>query len=243
MANLHVSFQNYLSHFSQICNEKVESILLERDVQNYIAKSVEMCMLMAATDPPVVIYYPEWIPIRQREKAQLVDDVKDASTEGENNTNDVGADTISDKDGAIGGENSINDVGGDTHSDKDVSTGGENSTNDEGAGTNVNKDAATEGENNNNDEGTATMGNIEDGEGPTPKTKAVADATEPERNRNESFNKLLYKAYTKRGTFIEFVVWPALLLNENGPLLCKGVAQGTQLSSFNEVTTPFIWWK
>ena len=40
------------------------------------------------------------------------------------------------------------------------------------------------------------------------------------------FNKDEFKAYTKLGQFIDFVVWPPLLLHKGGPLLAKGVAQG-----------------
>ena len=35
-----------------------------------------------------------------------------------------------------------------------------------------------------------------------------------------------FKPYTRTGKFIDYIVWPALYLHENGPLLCKGVAQG-----------------
>ncbi|OWF41866.1 uncharacterized protein LOC110461834 [Mizuhopecten yessoensis] len=36
-----------------------------------------------------------------------------------------------------------------------------------------------------------------------------------------------FRAYTRSGKYLGFVVWPALLLHENGPLLYKGVAQYT----------------
>ncbi|XP_061188316.1 uncharacterized protein LOC133196438 [Saccostrea echinata] len=35
----------------------------------------------------------------------------------------------------------------------------------------------------------------------------------------------MYRAYTRSGDLIEYVVWPSLLLHEDGPLLYKGVAQ------------------
>ncbi|KAH3834020.1 hypothetical protein DPMN_107338 [Dreissena polymorpha] len=35
-----------------------------------------------------------------------------------------------------------------------------------------------------------------------------------------------YRSYTKWGTTMEYVVWPTMLLNEGGPMLMKGVAQG-----------------
>lgn len=40
------------------------------------------------------------------------------------------------------------------------------------------------------------------------------------------FDKDMYKEYTQSGQTVDYVVWPALLLHEKGPLLGKGVAQG-----------------
>ncbi|XP_060582843.1 uncharacterized protein LOC132739193 [Ruditapes philippinarum] len=41
-----------------------------------------------------------------------------------------------------------------------------------------------------------------------------------------SFETELYKPYTISGTHVEYVVWPPLVLHENGPILAKGIAQG-----------------
>lgn len=38
-------------------------------------------------------------------------------------------------------------------------------------------------------------------------------------------DKNVLKHYTVSGDIIAFVVWPALYLHKDGPLLCKGVAQ------------------
>lgn len=40
------------------------------------------------------------------------------------------------------------------------------------------------------------------------------------------FNTDMYRAYTKSGDHVEYVVWPAIYLHEGGPVLMKGVAQG-----------------
>ena len=40
------------------------------------------------------------------------------------------------------------------------------------------------------------------------------------------FQDEFYRAYTKKGSHVEYVVWPSMHLHENGPLLVKGVAQG-----------------
>jgi hypothetical protein len=45
------------------------------------------------------------------------------------------------------------------------------------------------------------------------------------------FDKGLYKEYITSGPVVKYVVWPALLLQEVGPLVCKGVAEGMQPES------------
>ncbi|XP_053400501.1 uncharacterized protein LOC123558290 [Mercenaria mercenaria] len=45
-------------------------------------------------------------------------------------------------------------------------------------------------------------------------------------NSPQKFDTNVFKDYTKRGTYVQYVVWPALFLNEGGSLLTKGVAQG-----------------
>ncbi|XP_052794085.1 uncharacterized protein LOC128227508 [Mya arenaria] len=52
-------------------------------------------------------------------------------------------------------------------------------------------------------------------------------------NPGEKFDTALFKDYTKRGPYVEFLVWPALHLHEAGPLLTKGVAQGCQHNPYD----------
>lgn len=40
-------------------------------------------------------------------------------------------------------------------------------------------------------------------------------------------DKNTYKDYVKNGDTVVYVVWPALFLHRNGPLLYKGVAQAS----------------
>lgn len=64
------------------------------------------------------------------------------------------------------------------------------------------------------------------------------------RPRQEAleFNKCLFKDFTRRGKFVEFFVWPAMLLHDEGDVLNKGVAQGTKESSVSEDgTSSFCW--
>ncbi|XP_061184537.1 uncharacterized protein LOC133192559 [Saccostrea echinata] len=48
------------------------------------------------------------------------------------------------------------------------------------------------------------------------------DADIPE---NRQLKTDTFKEYTKKGNIIEYIVWPAMYLHRNGPLLSKGVAQ------------------
>lgn len=48
--------------------------------------------------------------------------------------------------------------------------------------------------------------------------------------KGDTFNKDMYKDYTKSGPTVQYAVWPALLLHEGGPVIGKGVAQCQNLS-------------
>lgn len=43
--------------------------------------------------------------------------------------------------------------------------------------------------------------------------------------RKSDFDSDLFRPYTKSGDKYDFMVWPALLLHDNGPVVVKGVAQ------------------
>jgi hypothetical protein len=53
----------------------------------------------------------------------------------------------------------------------------------------------------------------------------------PTERSDVPFDKGLYKEYITSGPVVKYVVWPALLLQEGGPLVCKGVAEGMQPES------------
>ena len=44
----------------------------------------------------------------------------------------------------------------------------------------------------------------------------------------DAFDTRLYNQYTLKGPYVDYIVWPALLLYEHGPVICKGVAQGKE---------------
>ncbi|XP_053400218.1 uncharacterized protein LOC123559198 isoform X2 [Mercenaria mercenaria] len=43
---------------------------------------------------------------------------------------------------------------------------------------------------------------------------------------DSKFDNNVYKVFTRSGPLVDYVVWPALLLHENGPIIAKGVAEG-----------------
>ena len=47
-------------------------------------------------------------------------------------------------------------------------------------------------------------------------------------NPDNTFDTTKYKAYTKSGKRIAYLVWPPLYLHQDGPILAKGIAQGQQ---------------
>jgi hypothetical protein len=45
---------------------------------------------------------------------------------------------------------------------------------------------------------------------------------------DERFDKSMFKEYTKRGSYVDFMVWPVLLLEKDGQVVAKGIAQGKE---------------
>ena len=45
---------------------------------------------------------------------------------------------------------------------------------------------------------------------------------------NSAFDLSRMRSFTKAGQFIHFVVWPTFFLHKDGPLLAKGVVQGSK---------------
>lgn len=49
----------------------------------------------------------------------------------------------------------------------------------------------------------------------------------PVQKGGDAFDPEAYRAYTRSGPVVDFLVWPAIYLCKGGPVLCKGIAQGT----------------
>ena len=45
------------------------------------------------------------------------------------------------------------------------------------------------------------------------------------QQQHERYNRDMFTPYTRRGEVVVQTVWPAVLLHENGPVMCKGIVQ------------------
>ena len=52
--------------------------------------------------------------------------------------------------------------------------------------------------------------------------------------KTPQFDSSKFREYQRRGYYTDYVVWPALALHKNGPLLSKGVAQGYDTTHGNK---------
>lgn len=57
---------------------------------------------------------------------------------------------------------------------------------------------------------------------------------EADYKTNSAFDSNKMRSYTKAGKFVHFVVWPTFFLHKDGPLLAKGVVQGSKLEIAGE---------
>ena len=46
-----------------------------------------------------------------------------------------------------------------------------------------------------------------------------------DESKDGKFDKTKFKEYTKTGSYVDFIVWPAVLIQEGGDMMAKGVAQ------------------
>ncbi|KAH3737729.1 uncharacterized protein LOC127850673 [Dreissena polymorpha] len=57
------------------------------------------------------------------------------------------------------------------------------------------------------------------------------------------FDKDKFKEYTSRGPFVEYFVWPIMYLHQDGPMLGKGIAQGSTIKMDDGSNKLLVSWK
>ncbi|XP_060577015.1 putative autophagy-related protein 11 [Ruditapes philippinarum] len=101
-------------------------------------------------------------------------------------------------------------------------------------------------ENDHNDtDATSNDNNVDATLGSSSSHDTIDASVDSEKNaetvvENLPFDKDLFKEYTRRGKFQDYIVWPAMRLHENGPLLSKGVAQGSKDKSKSHTAWSWI---
>ena len=56
-----------------------------------------------------------------------------------------------------------------------------------------------------------------------------------DQQKPDNFDLTKYTWYTESGPYVAYIVWPAIFRCENGPMLGRGVAQGTTAHGSREV--------
>ncbi|KAH3806475.1 hypothetical protein DPMN_134795 [Dreissena polymorpha] len=75
-----------------------------------------------------------------------------------------------------------------------------------------------------------------------PKMNANVITNQPSKSvENAAFDRGLYRDYTTKGPRVEFFVWPVLYLHVGGPLLAKGIAQGTKWGIKTDASSMWSW--
>lgn len=162
------------------CSDTSITVFIDQEkLQTYIRACVKICLLMAATDPPVVM-----------------------TTKG--------------MDGIKGTENGL---------------------------VQVNRDSVTSRHNLQASPSKSGVDCFFEVEVVNETQQGINTANLTSRKETEKLDHTAFKDYTKTGRYVDFVVWPALYLHEGGPLLCKGVAQGTNQTQQTSQNQDWKWYK
>ncbi|KAH3806456.1 hypothetical protein DPMN_134777 [Dreissena polymorpha] len=214
--------KKYQTRIQSICSvPTLLEMLSTKAVGSYVMQSLRLCLLMCANDPPVVIKCQDVIEeacgdLKQSNGAnkpgKAVSNEKLINAEieeKEKKTHTEGQDVV---DTGLTGSEFQNNL--------DEQATEEESKNEEQARGALNIHTANEqplcGET--NTEGSQTSGAMREIENESG-TKNI-----PKR---QPFDREKFKEYTSRGPYLEYVVWPVMYLHQGGPMLGKGVAQGT----------------
>lgn len=249
-----IFFQEFVDSLFSEAEQTTHKIISHDCLQKYIAECIKLCLLMTANDPPLVLECPGW-PEKSQEKPTLyacvtnntettsavTTDEQLMCNERKSDPEDTDIDRPEDSEGEKGPtDGTALETETDTRQQEEKKY--LQSTSGEGQEKEVFSNAAEENTvtvSNSSDFGVATEGQTIIS-GVHPNTDAVSDSYEltvrrqemvasddKRQNKNWRFEKSKFKDYTKRGMYIDFVVWPVMLLHKDGPVLCRGVAQGT----------------
>ncbi|KAH3806462.1 hypothetical protein DPMN_134782 [Dreissena polymorpha] len=207
--------KRYKGNLESVCYIQTLHATLSTEVLvKYVMQSVKLCLLMCANDPPVVISCPDR-----------------TSTEPANNIQHDAADIASGKveqSTAVISPTETQFVQETLErKQQDFQNNLEDKINEEQFN---NEEHSIYAENNGADNEQIIRGELK---ADSIQTSHVVLDIEGSSVEHGYFNRLLFdrnmfKEYTTRGPYLEYIVWPVIYLHRGGPMLGKGVAQGTR---------------
>lgn len=260
-----VLLQDYKAQVEKKFSRKLTGALLRNSsLQKYIAECVRLCLLMGATDPPVVINCPGWDGSCREahtadhsdggtSKAHMSDQFNSQTTQDVGNGPQaldedsdksleeyellVPLDEDFSKDNHA--ENQMTDLNEDNSDSvlvqdlKVVDTSRISANDEDNSSTNSREedfeDEEIETPADPVNEQSNSVDRSEDADAVlVAYQEPVTDGAKEHVHVGKGpFRKDVYKEYTKSGRYLDYVVWPVMFLHEGGPILVKGVAQGT----------------
>jgi len=207
-----------VARIKQRCShDQLLAVLTSEPVGKYIEECLKLCLLMAATDPPIVIQASGWQHI-----------LGDGDTTGSGVVNVAAKESdLVHNDTKMGQQDKyvINSLIGETYVDNELGTG-------EFA---IEKEVMSD----------VTPNSL--AMRPKPVTSELTEdtniSTVAAMIERIPLNKAEYKEYTQRGDYVDYVVWPVMYLYDGGSQLAKGVAQGSNERYKAESECLWKWWK
>lgn len=245
-----------------MCSESFSKVLVNKDVQDYIKVCVNLCLMMCASDPPVFVQCDGWQPRQFR--TDMSDENTDKLTPKDEGTENYIKDSgttlcnTADSGGAFKAIELTNLNSEKSQTQADVFEGRrlEDKDNFEVNSTQLKPLVHSQqgsrcdvfGPSDLHDKAYEEYDAILRGEENIQEVQPNKDKLNEVESTHIKYQRILFskdkfKDYTKRGKFQLFPVWPALFLYEDGPLLNKGVAQGTNEEFGDESYAAAKWWK
>ncbi|XP_052219016.1 uncharacterized protein LOC127836420 isoform X1 [Dreissena polymorpha] len=234
--------ERFLAHLQKACAFQTLHYMLSSDVlRNYVMQSVKLCLLMCANDRPVVIacegYWEDML-------ANTISELAASKTFGEEDrTNGVNTCTIPE-----------------VNTGKDGTQPNQQQAILEEKQRGERRSSITKMNNNPKELGGIVQTNIEEKTlmrmqelGLTENvvyiqfseicTDFESKLQVHHRFQRRPFQRGKFREYTARGFYLEYVVWPVMYLHQGGPMLGKGVAQGTSEAAGRVYEDQWTWKK
>ncbi|KAH3806455.1 hypothetical protein DPMN_134776 [Dreissena polymorpha] len=212
--------QRYRAHIQSICAvPRLLDMLSSEAFGQYVTHCVNICLLMCANDPPVVITYQDAVESINSTQSVEISVNKDKA---------INVD-ITNKDAKqIGRKQTMegNEIGEDEMTGKEFQNNLDESYNEEQSHCveNMNPENTLDPRGEPYRDGLDTIEELRE---------IGRFSVVHEHFQRRSFDRNVFKEYTRRGAFIDFVVWPVMYLHQGGPMLGKGVAQGTRKAVYS----------